>query len=287
MKKHCIGIATVIVFMLMVHGSAIAQSILSSITGTVTDPSGHVVSGAKVVAHETATGVDRSEQSNGVGVYSIVGLLPGTYVVTVSKSGFKDERSGEIILIAAQAVKFDAPLLVGSNTETIEVTATPPSMNTENGELDDLITGSEARADALMPSIFQVLAIDPASVTHGSTVMLGDQRAPYGNPTIDGVTTMNNIYGGTSGGMTENQSFDSIAEIKMTENGAGTPLALPLRSSPPKAAQTNIMATPSGRPTIRPWIQPRSLRLPPPGLRGRDPGVRRERGRAGCDSACL
>jgi archaellin len=88
MKKICIGIATVIVFMFMVYGSAIAQSILSSISGTVTDPSGHVVPGAKVVAHETTTGVNRSEQSNGVGVYSLVDLLPGTYVVTVSKPGF-------------------------------------------------------------------------------------------------------------------------------------------------------------------------------------------------------
>ena len=78
MKRICIGIATVIVLMLMAHNTAIAQSILSSITGTVTDPSGHVVPGAQVVAHETATGVDRSLLSNSVGVYSLVDLLPGT-----------------------------------------------------------------------------------------------------------------------------------------------------------------------------------------------------------------
>jgi outer membrane receptor protein involved in Fe transport len=221
MKRFCIAIATVIVLALMAHGTAIAQSILSSISGTVTDPSGHVVPGAKVVAHETTTGVNRPEQSNSVGVYSLVDLLPGTYVVTVSKPGFKDEQSDVIILISAQSVKFDAPLQVGSATETIEVTSAPPTMNTENGELDEIVTGQDARRDAISRSIFALLATNPSSVSHGSTTMVGGQRAPYGNFTIDGVTTLNNIYGGTSGGMTADQAFESIAEIKVTDsNGA-------------------------------------------------------------------
>jgi hypothetical protein len=221
MKRICIGIATVIVLMLMVHNNAIAQSILSSISGTVTDPSGHVVPGAEVVAHETATGVDRSLLSNSVGVYSLVDLLPGTYVITVSKPGFKDERSSAIILISAQSAKFDAPLQVGNATETVEVDSTPPTMNTENGELDKIVTGQEALAAPLQRGIFGLVATDPSSVATGSTIMIGGQRTNYGNMTIDGVTTMNNIYGGTSGGGTNDQSLESIAEVKTTaSNGA-------------------------------------------------------------------
>jgi hypothetical protein len=205
----------------MMHSTAIAQSILSSISGTVTDSAGHVVAGAKIVAHETATGVDQSKTTNEAGLYAFVDLLPGTYVITVSKQGFKDEQSGAIILISAQSVKFNAPLQVGNATETIEVTSAPPTINTENGQLDEIVTGQDARRDAISRSIFALLATNSSSVAHGSTTMVGGQRANYGNFTIDGVTTQNNLYGGTSGGMTADQSFESIAEVKVTDsNGA-------------------------------------------------------------------
>lgn len=221
MKRFCIGIATLIMLVLMTHGTAIAQSILSSITGTVTDSSGHVVPGAKVLAHETTTGVDRSIQSNEAGVYSLVDLLPGTYVVTVSMPGFKDERSGAIILISAQSAKFDAPLQVGATSETVEVTTAPPTMDAEDAEIGQVITGREAVDAALQRSVINLISTEPETVNNGGGVMLGGQRAPYANWTIDGVTTMNNIYGGTSGGMTADQSFESIAEVKETDsNGA-------------------------------------------------------------------
>jgi Carboxypeptidase regulatory-like domain/TonB dependent receptor len=220
-KKLSCGIAATIVCLNIAAGTALAQSVLSSITGTITDPSGHVVPAATIIAHETATGVDQKTTSNEAGIYALVDLLPGTYVVTVSAPGFQDDRSTPIILISAQSSKFDAPLRVGNATTTIEVDSTPPTMNSENAELGELVTGQDARRDAISRSIFALLAINPTTVGDGSTSMIGGQRANYSTFTIDGVTTMNNIYGSTSGGMTADQAFESIAELKVTDsNGA-------------------------------------------------------------------
>lgn len=218
MRKSCYGIAVGIALILMAHGTVTAQSVLSSISGTVTDPSGHVVPGAKVVAHETTTGVDSTQKSNDAGMYSFAGLPPGSYTIKVRASGFKEETSSPIILVSAQKVKFDAPLQVGGTTETVEVSSTPPTMNTVDSELSELVTGAEARKNAISRSTLALVASNPTSVADGSSVMLGGQRASYANLTIDGITTVNNLYGGQSGGMTADQSFESIAEVKVTDN---------------------------------------------------------------------
>ena len=74
----------------------LAQSAGSgSITGTVTDASGSVVTGANVVVHNADTGVDQSLATNAAGIYAAAFLQPGAYDVTVTKSGFaKTERKG-------------------------------------------------------------------------------------------------------------------------------------------------------------------------------------------------
>ena len=69
-----------------------------AITGTITDPAGAVVPGATVVVHNDDTGVDRSLDTNGAGVYSAAFLQPGNYEITASKTGFsKVEQKGIVV----------------------------------------------------------------------------------------------------------------------------------------------------------------------------------------------
>ena len=67
----------------------VAQTFRGTILGTVTDPSGAVVSGAKVNVHNVNTGQDRTTQTSADGSYAVPELPIGTYTVTVTQSGFQ------------------------------------------------------------------------------------------------------------------------------------------------------------------------------------------------------
>jgi hypothetical protein len=200
---------------------AIGQSILSSITGTVTDPSGAVVQGATVVGTEIRTGVAHTQITNKDGIYNFSNILPGTYVVTVSGPGFKDLTSTNIILTANQSGQFNAKLQLGSSSQTVTVISLPTTINTQDAEVGSLITGQDAKRLPLSRSELALLALNPANVANGSGILIGGNRSVFSNLTIDGVTTKSNIYGGQSGGMTADQSYESLAEVKIiTSNGS-------------------------------------------------------------------
>src|SRR6185295_9421474 len=75
-----------------------AQTTSTSILGTVTDPTGAAVAGAKVTAKNVATGVSSVTQTTGTGDYLLPLLNVGDYEVTVEFSGFKVETKGGIHL---------------------------------------------------------------------------------------------------------------------------------------------------------------------------------------------
>ncbi len=200
---------------------AIGQSFLSSITGTVTDPSGAVVQGAKVVGTEVKTGVVYTQTTNKDGIYTFSNILPGTYVVAVSGTGFKDIKSTDIILTANQSGQFNAKLQLGSPSQTVTVQSLPTTVDTQDAEVGSLITGQDAKRLPLSRSILALLALNPANVSGAGGVMIGGNRNVFSNLTIDGVTTNTNIYGGQSGGMTADQSYESLAEVKIiASNGS-------------------------------------------------------------------
>ncbi|MFN7997521.1 MAG: TonB-dependent receptor [Bryobacteraceae bacterium] len=197
---------------------ALAQSFLGSLTGIVTDPSGAVVPGAKVEAIEVAKGVRRSATTDSEGRYLFPDLPPGTYAVAVTVSGFKDLKSGEIVLTAQQSARFDARLELGSGVQAIEVNATPPTMNTENAVISTLQTGEQVLAAPTQRAVMQMVGLTPSTVFDGSSIMIGGNRNSFLNLTVDGIQTMQNAYGGQSGNLTNDQSYESIAEVKVMES---------------------------------------------------------------------
>ena len=90
-----------------------AQSFLGSLSGTILDVSGAAVPQAKVMVTEIATGVHHDTVSNGSGNYSFPDLTPGTYMLAVSAPGFKDAKSGDMVLTAQQAQRLDVNLVIG------------------------------------------------------------------------------------------------------------------------------------------------------------------------------
>lgn len=208
-------------FLFLISSPLFAQSIQGSITGVVTDPQGSIVAGAKVVAVEVATNARREATTNSTGLYSFQDLPPGTYVVTVSASGFKEVKSSKMVLVAAASLRFDAALAVGAVSEVVEVKATQPTMNVETAETGSLLTGEDIIRAPMTRSAQQIVLMSSGAVMAGSHLLVGGQRSNYQNLTLDGVTNMNNIFGSSAGHLVDQQSFESLAEVKVTDgNGS-------------------------------------------------------------------
>jgi Carboxypeptidase regulatory-like domain len=103
-----------------------------AITGTVSDSTGAAIPDATVSATNLATNVVTTRTSSGAGSYSISPLPPGVYSVEVTAKGFKTLRQDNLSVDALNALGFNPVLSIGDTTETVEVTAAPPVLDTTN-----------------------------------------------------------------------------------------------------------------------------------------------------------
>ncbi len=194
-----------------------AQSTLGSITVSVTDQQAAVVPNATVKLTEVNTNVTRKASTGADGSYVFTGIPPGNYVITVAATGFREVRSSVLTQTGAQSQRFDARLQVGDTSVSVEVTATPTAMNTVDGEVSTLQTGQEVLAAPTQRAVMVMAALTPSTLL-GDGIMIGGNRNSFLNLTIDGVQTMQNAYGGQSGPLTNDQSYESIAEVKVMES---------------------------------------------------------------------
>ncbi len=117
----------------------IGQSDRGTITGTVSDPAGAVVPAAAVEARNTETAAVYPVAASSTGNYTIPELPSGTYELTVTAPGFKKFIRPGLIVEAAQTIRADAALEVGSASESITVQDVAPLLKTESGELSNTI----------------------------------------------------------------------------------------------------------------------------------------------------
>ncbi len=128
--------------LLLITSSAFAQY-GARIEGSVMDQGGAVVSGAKVTAANQATGVSRSTTSNGAGVYSVPGLPPGLYTVTVEAASFPKWEQANVEVGAEVARGVNVVLKSGSEKQTVEVTAGAEVLQTENANIGNTISSQQ------------------------------------------------------------------------------------------------------------------------------------------------
>jgi hypothetical protein len=133
-----------IVACLILSASAIvAQGALGTITGTVADPSGAVVGNASIEIKNTATGQVSKTVATATGNYTVSQLPVGSYELTVTVTGFKTYKRSGLDLAAAQIMRIDIPLEVGSQTESVTVTAEASLLKTESGDLTHNVTATQ------------------------------------------------------------------------------------------------------------------------------------------------
>lgn len=111
----------VIVFTTITSVVSLAQVDRAVLEGTVTDPSGAAIVGARVKARSVGTGLEQEQRTNANGYYRVSGLPLGRYSVTVIKEGFKTRIIEEVTLEVGQTRTLDTQLEVGVVTEKVEV----------------------------------------------------------------------------------------------------------------------------------------------------------------------
>ncbi|HUA59999.1 MAG TPA: TonB-dependent receptor [Verrucomicrobiae bacterium] len=128
---------------LFLIATAFAQSDRGTITGTVMDPSGAIVPGAKIVATNILTGAKTDVVGTATGNYTLAELPVGTYMISVEVSGFKKNVRTGIEVQLAQTLRLDVHLEVGAPTDTVTVTAEAPMLKTENAEQSMNVRGDK------------------------------------------------------------------------------------------------------------------------------------------------
>ncbi len=153
-------VSMVVVSFLTFSAAAFGQAEAGSISGTVRDASGAVVSGAAVKVTSTTTGAARTATTGTVGQYNIPGLTPGMYDVTISNSGFSPYKTRTEVTVGGAAT-VDAQLTVGNQSVTVEVVGEGATqVNTQTQELSQLIdTQQLAQLPSLTRNPYDFVAI--------------------------------------------------------------------------------------------------------------------------------
>jgi hypothetical protein len=115
--------------------SAFAQSDRGTITGTVSDSTGAVISSVPVQAKNTVTGVAYDSATSTTGNYTISQLPAGSYELSMTAPGFKKYTRAGLTVEVAQVLRVDIALEVGASTESVTVTAAATLLNTETGDV--------------------------------------------------------------------------------------------------------------------------------------------------------
>src|SRR5260370_6858909 len=108
------------------------ETLDTGILGSVTDPTGAVVTGATITIVQAAKGVSRTATTDSGGRYEVRYLIPGEYTVEAKAQGFRTERQSGIVIQIGQLAQINFDLQVGNVVETVEVTAVAPLLRTEN-----------------------------------------------------------------------------------------------------------------------------------------------------------
>ncbi|MGH9630309.1 MAG: carboxypeptidase regulatory-like domain-containing protein, partial [Bryobacteraceae bacterium] len=203
----------------------LGQATFGNIIGTVTDPAGAVVAGAKVTITSQDRGTVTGTVTNESGNYIQTHLDTGTYTVEVEAPGFQRLVIRDVLVSIDRSTRVDAPLVVGQVTEQVQVTAAAPALVTDRAEVSVTLQGEQIEA----------LPILNRNLTSLQLLLPGAQKSPWQHATSEnpqgGIQIHNNgqEFGSTNftidgmdnndpvlGIIVVNPSVDSVAEMKQT-----------------------------------------------------------------------
>ncbi|MCI0389691.1 MAG: TonB-dependent receptor [Acidobacteria bacterium] len=154
-----------------------AQAPSGEISGVVSDPTGSVIAGVRVLLTNPATNAIREVQTNDSGLYAIPALPPGVYVLKVEKTGFRAIERKNITVLVGSANRIDVTLEVGELTNVVEIAGGAPVLQSENASIGTVI---ENRSIVELPlngrNYLQLTSLIPGATTNGPSSSQGKQR---------------------------------------------------------------------------------------------------------------
>ena len=212
---------------------AYAQVTGGTLTGSVTDSSGLVIPGARVSIKNAATGVTRDVTTDAAGFYTAPNLIPGTYDVSATASGFAAElRTGITLTVGAQQV-LNLTLRVGAVTEKVEVAGQAPTVQLATSSISAVVNSTTVRelplngrswtdlatlqpgVDAIQTQPSFAVGGDRGNRGFGNQITVAGARPEQNNYRLDGVST--NDYNNSAPGsvMGGDLGVDAIEEFSV------------------------------------------------------------------------
>lgn len=186
------------------------------ISGTVTDPRGDIIPGAKVILLNPATGVTQRTVTSSAGLYTFVSLNPGEYQVTASQTGFASVALTKVTVNVDQITEADIVLKVGAATTTVTVTETSNLLEPTNSTVGSLIESGEVNN---MPLMYRDV-LDVAELSAGVT-------PPNGTPdSQDSMLNIENISVGRPGILISSATINGAVEGSVYYMLDGSPLGV-------------------------------------------------------------
>jgi hypothetical protein len=200
--------------------TAIAQVENAQLTGTVTDPSGAAVPGAKVTISNRATDFSVSATSNSSGIYTAKELPVGGYKITVEASGFKTYTQVGVTLDAGTIARVDVKMQLGQAREVVEVTGEASAVNTEQSQLTTTIGSTQISNLPLNGrNVYDLMQMAPGAVNvagvdfeNGHNTVVNGVREDFNGFLINGVSNKD-----LSGGVNNTPIEDTVAEFQQLQ----------------------------------------------------------------------
>ena len=205
--------------------TASGQAVYGSIIGTVTDPQGNAVAGAKVTVTSVTKNTTDETTTNDSGNYSVIHLIPDTYRVKVEGTGFKAYTVPNVLVQVDTATRVDPQLQVGEVTQSVEVTGEVPQLKTDRADVSLDFSSDYVEKLPLVNRNFQSLLLSAPG-----TQQIGWSHAATENPQgsqqtfvqgqhfsgtgyeLDGTDNQDPILGI----IVINPNLDSVEEAKIT-----------------------------------------------------------------------
>jgi hypothetical protein len=203
-----------------------AQAETGSIQGTVMDASKAALPTASVQVISQTTGVIHNTVTNKVGFYSVPGLFPGDYTVKIAAPGFQNLQQ-RVTLQAEQNFKLNPSLLVGSSSETVDVTSDQIQLanydnGTINSELDETRISQIPENGRSVTNLFS--QVTPGATNNGGRPELNGALWRATQLVQDGSINNDLNYGGT---LIPQPDIDSMKEVNVVTNGGDARYSAP------------------------------------------------------------
>lgn len=176
------------------QGAASAQQ--AEVSGFVKDPSGHVMTGARITIRNRATNTQQSTTTNESGVYTLPPLPAGIYQLTATAQGFDAKVIDDLKLEVAAKISLNIDLAVGSTNQTITVDGSGVTINTVNANVSTIVDRQfvenmplNGRSfQSLMTMVPGVSVVPSQGSTQSGSISVNGQRTEANYFTVDGVS---------------------------------------------------------------------------------------------------